>query len=341
MTHNASDSKPPPPYDARNMSETKKEPAAGEPRYVYYRVYCPDGAIPSKTAFNPRDPYVGRILARSVPPPHNAATLKRCFVNAENIGDPDGSRTRLYRNPEAAQPLSVTDKVVIIGSGATDGATPESAFAVVFQDDLNEEERVAITRIDQSCSQEEPKYLYYRLFTWTGEDRSKVSFNSTEPAVGRVEKILISPPHGLETIKRSIAKVECKPIYRYSDVYENLLAQEALSDRAYLALMEGTTIGLTEEDLMVLVQPERRAGLYNRPVKLVVELNIFFPMGSLAYTDGVLADNRYTCVQVINATPTTGAHYDTAYLYASNASFIALIETITLQKLDQVKFLDE
>ncbi|KAJ6457920.1 hypothetical protein C8R45DRAFT_560950 [Mycena sanguinolenta] len=296
MTHNASDRKPPPPYDVRNMSETKKETAVSEPRYVYYRVYCSDGAIPAKTAFNPHNPYLGRIPARSVPPPHNAGTLNRCFVKAENIDDPNDSKMMLYRSPGASQALSATDKIALIRPGITDGATADSAFALVFRKDPTEEEHAAITSIDlASWLEEEPKYLYYRLFTRTGEDRSTVSFNLKDPALGRVDRMLVSPLHGPVSIKRHIAKVEARPIYAYSEFYKNLSAQETMADHIHLTLMQNNSVGLTKEDPIVLVQPERRPGLYNRPVKLLVQLNKHFPMECLAYTDADLVNDKYRC----------------------------------------------
>ncbi|KAJ6457925.1 hypothetical protein C8R45DRAFT_1032314 [Mycena sanguinolenta] len=255
MTHNASDSKPPPPYDARNMRATKKETAVSEPRYVHYRVYCPDGAIPSKTAFNPRDPYVGRILARSVPPPHNAATLKRCFAKAENIADPLwDERFHLYRDHDASSNLLPGAEQVVILGPAADGVTPDSAFALVLQTDLSADEEAAVASIDLSCRREdEPKYLYYRLFTQTREDSSKVSFNSNEPALGRVERILISPPRTPTCITRHIAKVERSPEYASSDFYENISAQKPTHRRICLPLMRNNSVGLTEEEPIVLV----------------------------------------------------------------------------------------
>ncbi|KAF7351638.1 hypothetical protein MSAN_01596400 [Mycena sanguinolenta] len=306
MTHNASDSKPPPPYDARNMSEAKTEPAVSVPRYVYYRVYCPDGAIPANTAFDPRTPYLGRIPARSVPPPHNVVTLKRCLIKAEKLDDADGSRTVLYRAPDAPNNLGAADKVVIVGPGVENGATPDSALALVLLSDLTSDESAAIARMDLSRrhEEEEPKYLYYRLFTPTGEDNSKMSFNSSEPAVGRVERIFVSPP----SLHYDYQTPHCE-------------TQETIADYIHLTLMENSTVGLTEEDPIVLVQPERRRGLYNRPVNVVGDWNQYFPRGSLAYTDAVLAYNKYKCVRVLNTMP-SGSLHDTAHLSADEIQFL-------------------
>ncbi|KAJ7260512.1 hypothetical protein B0H12DRAFT_1231784 [Mycena haematopus] len=226
---------------------------------VYYRVYIPDGAIPAKTAYDPRNPFLGRIAATSVPPPHNAKTLKRCFVNAEKIADPDGSRTVLYSNPDAPHQLYPANQVAIVDPKITPaGVVPDSVFALVFVGDLTVDENAAISRMDLSWCEEQPKYLYYRLFTQTAQDRSNVSFNLRQPALGRIEKILISPPHGVASIKRHIAKVESNPIYADSEFYTDILAQQALADTTYLSVMGDNSVGSTEEEPIVLVQAECR-----------------------------------------------------------------------------------
>ena len=49
---------------------------------VYYRIYDEDGAISSKTSATPDDVCLGRINAKSVPPPHNVNSLKRRLAKA-------------------------------------------------------------------------------------------------------------------------------------------------------------------------------------------------------------------------------------------------------------------
>ncbi|KAJ6554297.1 hypothetical protein B0H19DRAFT_1262678 [Mycena capillaripes] len=297
------DSSPPPAYDAQKMSEPKKETgttgsAPESLRYVYYRVYSPDGAIPSKTAFEPRNPFVGRIPARSVPPPHNVTSLKRCLAKAENFADPDGSRTVLYPRLNALSTLSLKQTVTILGPEMPNGGAPawDTAFALVLPDDLTADENAAINRMDMSGlprrrqGSSMNRSVYYRLFTQTGEDTSKVLFNSNEPALGRIERIHVSPSHGTASIKRHIAKVEGKPIYAYAELYEDISAQCAM-DNKYFSLMKSDSAGWAEDKPMILVQPERRLGLYNRPVKVLSDDGLHFSfhpsIGALGHTDGV------------------------------------------------------
>ncbi|KAJ7464082.1 hypothetical protein FB451DRAFT_1264616 [Mycena latifolia] len=71
---------------------------AVHPLFIYYSVYLLCGLISSKSAFDGGNPFVGRILARSVPPPHTVKSLKRCFAHAEGFPFPD-TLTELYADP--------------------------------------------------------------------------------------------------------------------------------------------------------------------------------------------------------------------------------------------------
>ncbi|KAJ7759744.1 hypothetical protein DFH07DRAFT_817049 [Mycena maculata] len=278
----------PPAYDG-DMVKASSGPDT-ESRYLYYRVYSQDGGIPSKTAFDPRNPFVGRITARSVPPPHNAGTLKRCLDNKENFAM---RRTVLFLDPDSPNQLWPADKVEILDPETQNGTAPETAFALVLQDDLTADENAAINRQDLStgCGND-PSYLYYRLFTRFGEDTSRVSFNSNEPAVGRAERILISPPHSPHTIIRHIANIEHKPIYAFSELYQDISAQEAMQP-VYVSLKERNGIGSTADRPMVLVQPERQPNLHHRPVRFLSGIRYagylpFIPSaGVVGYTDAV------------------------------------------------------
>ena len=65
---------------------------------VFYRIYAEDGAVPSKTP-TPGDPFLGRIKARSVPPPHRdtAKAVKLTIARVENINTIQALVSTLHR----------------------------------------------------------------------------------------------------------------------------------------------------------------------------------------------------------------------------------------------------
>lgn len=112
--------------------------------------------------------------------------------------------------------------------------------------------------------------VYYHLFTEFGEDTSTVSFDPGEPALGRIKKIDISPPHTPATIKRCIARAEKKPIYAYTaQLFADISCETPMDDGSFVSLFRDDCVGSTADKPMVLVQPERRAGLYNVPIKVI------------------------------------------------------------------------
>ena len=50
---------------------------------MYYLLYGKDYEMPSKVAFDPKDPCLGRIPADSIAPPHRLASIKRCISRVE------------------------------------------------------------------------------------------------------------------------------------------------------------------------------------------------------------------------------------------------------------------
>jgi len=279
-----------------------------EIRYIYYRTYLRDGLIPSKSSFNPEDPFTGRIPARSVPPPHTVETLRRCFAHAEGFVDPLGTSTKLYKNPSERQEMHDSTNLPILSSESLrmpgrrlvpDGSNPETPYAFVFEKELSIEEmgtRETMGRMAQRVQE----FLYYHLYTRTGEAASIHSLNPDQPAIGRILKADVAPPWSALSIKRSIAKAEKKPIYSFADMYPNISARTVLEDKD--SPPEG--LGATAENPLVMVQPERRVGLHNRPLEILSEETsprkllkdsknkqvgvwLTVPRGEIVYTDGI------------------------------------------------------
>ena len=97
---------------------------------VYYRIYSEDGAIPLKTPVPtfPGDPFLGRIKAISVPPPHTSKTVKCSIAKVECIKDP--TKTILFLSPYSQSPTGDADKVDILNRTGP-GSTPQEPLAIV------------------------------------------------------------------------------------------------------------------------------------------------------------------------------------------------------------------
>ncbi|KAJ7213386.1 hypothetical protein GGX14DRAFT_563710 [Mycena pura] len=202
-------------------------------------------------------PFVGRIKATAIPPPHTVASLKRALVHAEELPDPTGELTGLFETKDSRTAMLPGSQMFILTGNI--GATPETALALVFHAELGTN---TSSFEHLSTLMSPPKYLYYRLYMHTCEDTSAHSFAEGEPALGRIDRALIAPPRDVSSIKRRIAKVEGKPIYIFADLHLDTTAKSPQASNAQVA----DSCGATAHAPILIVQPERRAGLHNRPL---------------------------------------------------------------------------
>jgi hypothetical protein len=150
--------------------------------------------------------------------------------------------------------------------------------------------------------------VFYRLYNRGGEDKSVRRFDASEPGLGNVKRESICPPRNALSVKRRIGEVEGKPIYLYADLFKDLQADRPRSSAGFVP----DAAGSTQEHPILLVQPERRPGLYNRPVQIVAlppqpytrqtRLNwLSLSVGDILQTDGITQykpgeGNMYTAV---------------------------------------------
>ncbi|KAJ7753540.1 hypothetical protein B0H16DRAFT_769498 [Mycena metata] len=303
----------PPAYGSSQVEALRAQAPSGTrpPVYVYYRVYAPDGAIPSKTATDVNNPFVGRIRAKSVPPPLNVASLKRTLAHAEGLPDPLGLRSALYRFSLDQTPMDEAEKISDSLLGTGNLFTPENALTLVYVYDLTDQEKEGVPATETVLFTEPVQYVYYRLHTRSGNDVSVNAFDPEEPALGRIVRELIAPPGDAQAVRRCIAKVEGKPIYAFADLYANVADEEPLAHDAPVTFAPPgleSRVGSSPEDALPIVQPERRPGLYNRPLRVLLAQHATFLFarlrphtgpgpdlewlavnpGDILYTDGVV-----------------------------------------------------
>jgi hypothetical protein len=95
---------------------------------VYYRVYTEDGAVMSKSSSETGDPSLGRILGRSVAPPHTVASLKKRLRDAEGVAD--HGRLELYLSCAAHSPMDDKSRISLL-SGTGPGSFQQEPVALV------------------------------------------------------------------------------------------------------------------------------------------------------------------------------------------------------------------
>ncbi|KAJ7652971.1 hypothetical protein B0H17DRAFT_1214790 [Mycena rosella] len=268
--------------------------------YVSYCVYGLDGPISPKGVFGGSNPLIGRIKATSVPPPHTVDSLKRALVQAEGLPDPVGALTSIYQIMDARIAMVAGARVAILAGEI--GAMPQTPLALVFLAEQPNAAAHVSTTSDDIVTGEPPRWLYYRLYTRGGEAPSTLSLDAAEPGLGRVKRDFIAPPRNASTIRRRIAKIEGTASYAFADLFTDMSADRAHVSDGFVA----DTCGATENDPVLIVQPERRAGLYNRPLFILSQYQslrysswnqvwLSPAKGEIVYTDGI-KDKSYLYV---------------------------------------------
>ena len=264
---------------------------------VYYRIYHEDGAIPSKAPAAPGDPFLGRIKARSVPPPHRdtVKAVKLSIAKVENIEIKDRPNTSLFLSPYSQSPMGDADKVTALNRTTGPGSTPQDPLAFVakvsvllsaFQfrgrgglksagvpDTTPDSEIRYRTSIQHSptilfvLTSQLLWEVYYLLYDDNYEVPSKIAFDPEEPSLGRIRIDSVPPPHSAVTIKRCISKVEITPAIAYAQLFANLSCNTPLTED-HISFLCTDCPGLSPMNPMAIVQnlsiPDGRYVVKNR-----------------------------------------------------------------------------
>ena len=123
-----------------------KHPSGSSPTSHLYEFVSilPDlcwGRSPSnlKTPAAPGDPFLGRINAKYVPPPHTAKAVRRSISKVENLKD--CTSTSLFLTPYSQSPIGDADEVTILNRTGP-GSTPQEPLALVAK--ISDSERTVL-----------------------------------------------------------------------------------------------------------------------------------------------------------------------------------------------------
>ncbi|KIM81236.1 hypothetical protein PILCRDRAFT_821690 [Piloderma croceum F 1598] len=110
------------------MGSSAEPTASSDLRYVYYLVYTENGARRSKQPVDSDNPYLARIWAKQVTPPHTVTSLKHCICDIERI--PQAFiRGQLFSNILSESPMNEGRISILTSNGL--GFKPEQPMAFI------------------------------------------------------------------------------------------------------------------------------------------------------------------------------------------------------------------
>ncbi|KAJ7160646.1 hypothetical protein C8R43DRAFT_1105247 [Mycena crocata] len=163
---------------------------------------------------------------------------------------------------------------------------PETAHALVLRDELTVQERAEVEALGVSGNRGEvPKYCE-PLITARGflQHSQTLQYTTTcLPELGRMSPRLrwfepyVEERHpfyqcGLllaRPVPKSALRETRANISTYGELYADISADGIMWDGTRVALLQDDSLGCTAENPLVLVQPERRARLFDRPFKVI------------------------------------------------------------------------
>ena len=101
--------------------------------------------------------------------------------------------------------------------------------------------------------------VYYRVYSSEGGDKkAKTSFDESDISLGRVNTLLIAPPHTAGSLKARIAKVEGlvtpgHALYKDMELFQDTNSDAAMSDTDVISFQGDTYLGSDEGDPVALV----------------------------------------------------------------------------------------
>ena len=97
---------------------------------MYYQLYADDSEILSKVAIDAEEPFLGRIRADCVAPPHSPTSIKRCISRVER--NPALVNFDLFTDTSCDSPLTEGNIPILRTDGP--GLSPNEPMAIVQAD---------------------------------------------------------------------------------------------------------------------------------------------------------------------------------------------------------------
>ena len=142
--------------------------------------------------------------------------------------------------------------------------------------------------------------VYYRVYSSEGGDKkAKTSFDENDISLGRINTLLIAPPHTAGSLKACIAKVEGlvtpgHALYKDMELFDDMNSDAAMSDTDVISFQGDTYPGSDEGDPVALVNATADTVVDQKPTsgKVLCEYPLDTAATNRALSNG--PDSKFT-----------------------------------------------
>ncbi|EDR06225.1 uncharacterized protein LACBIDRAFT_300505 [Laccaria bicolor S238N-H82] len=320
-------------FDRLNFGPTKQtgDSEATAPRYLYYRLYTKDGAIESLNPIYSNDPFISRVLPKSITPPHTALSLKKHLCKIEGEA---GSNAVLFEalSNYAAIPDSTRLKLRDhLGLGVS---SLEPMALVVGAAEVEKRSSGPDPQASENLDPHETHYIYYRVYDEDGEVNSKTTFDRNDTSLGRVDTLSVAPPYTVASLKSRIAKAE-DIVDRAIQLFEDTDGETLMKEADQASFLAETFPGCLEDGPLAFIYEPKTLGqgsTMTRPIRGKYEsspnsYNIStwhaFKKGEILHTNGVKVTKPYI-LDAGRARSDSGSY--TGYMAINSAGKLAFVQ---------------
>jgi len=251
----------------------------GYARTVYYRLYTKDGPIRSNNPINANNPYISRTLPKFITPPRTALSLKKHLCKIEGLSGPKGST--LFESLSSQTAVEESFRLAVRESSGPGVSEDDPMVLVVGVEDAKK--RSASTARSEGLPdvvQAEPRYgmsqdvvinpgllispVYYRLYDEDGVLASKMSFDSEDSSLGRIDTLSIPPPQTVSSLSFQVVKAEGF-VTRTVQLFQDMDGEVPMTDNDHLPLQAQAYPGHLEDEPITIVCGEENQGKAGTP----------------------------------------------------------------------------
>jgi hypothetical protein len=153
---------------------------------VYYQAYTEQGAVISKCSTDTGNPSLGRILGRSVAPPHTIKSLTKRICDAEGVAD--HSRAELFLSCAAHSPMDHGSRISLL-TGIGPGSLSYEPMALVVNNEESQGFKEPPEFANSSSTVETTELPELRYCTYSQNSVTSIRYSvNSQYTIGFTEK---------------------------------------------------------------------------------------------------------------------------------------------------------
>ncbi|EDR07298.1 uncharacterized protein LACBIDRAFT_328165 [Laccaria bicolor S238N-H82] len=187
--------------------------------------------------------FIGRVPAKSFPPPHTVASIKLFLCELEHLSEPDKA---LVFTPLSSPAPKEDSARLSLSAPSGPGLSEQDPIALVVKSEKRTKE---VSQSEKLPERSDDTDIHYGKFC----QRLLLIYS-----LGRINTLSIAPPHTAGSLKACIAQVEDLVIpnhrlHKYMELFQDINSDAAMSDSDVISFQSDTYPGSDEGDPVVLV----------------------------------------------------------------------------------------